>query len=899
MAVNSFKPNFSLLRRFTLILLLSLIYSWITPLNAASSGFGDLGVKARPRESQRNSTPHSDSGFEDLGVKSIPGNTNAYLAGNPLDHASNFAGKLFACERQLESALEAIPKGPVSRTNSKYKKSVRKLITETRNFQSVLRSFVRSSTRRGLESEFESIERSFKLVVSGANKAIKASGYYLEGDVRKEPYFETLYKDLLADAKSQIDCAVHYTLRGEGLQVIVKPTNFKEIVDASSAKLREQFQEKVSEIAIESIMHSRLPKPKTVAREALKLTAGNYHEFLSNLRDLPRNTLGRSFAVALMQTNGKLLGTPLGQAVKKYHHIQYLRKGTPMRELVLTTFRAKLKKLMFGRSGKISLSLTKKRLLIKAGQGVLINIAMEILLPKLKEAFRPKGNLDHRMDISIGTLREAMNRLNSLGLERGAANVHLTVVKNTCLDAIGTLNATRFLKRDTLRSLGNKGKLIERYYKNLDQLPLSRWEPGPALKLGPPGWETMAIQAYNENMGIIKENQNDSLFMKAIDFFVASRKLEHTIQRTKARFILENGEKLQQASERLQALPYVMDSLQQLMRSLETSTDTRVFFIVPPRYSPDGISYYKGRFPMVSLLPSLRYFDPLQKTNLDENRLKSDSLGLLVLDAGKVYRKKYLVEISVGDVSRFVFVNPLVYPHHGSSKFRLENGKYTVGVSIYTEEGRKLYFEYALVVHCDNQKETASIKGSEKQANEYLDKFNEKVKKYKAGQVKKISALWSASLAHRYWVKYFQNLALYSADTKFLKEVLKNVLYFDRLARDYILNHERNLLDKRKKLHMLTLNTLQHFKKIGDEEAYGQAKAYFNKYREFLYHGQNLGRGQQIGSEVEAYLVLGEFAISLGKIREGVGFLQKAKGLMSPGRLKRKLWLHTLPEDYR
>jgi len=889
---------FSFRRLPIFVLLFLLPHLSAPPLRASSSGFADIEVQAKPKTTGTGASHDGNPGFGDVETRSIP-RDNISPSDTHIDNASKFARKLFDCEKGLDAAVSAIPKGPVNRTNARYKKSIRNLIKETRNFQSILRSFVRSPTRRGLQTEFESIERSFKLVVSGANKAIRASGHYLEDDVKREPYFETLYRDLLADARAQIDYALHYTLRGEGLQVIVRPANFKEIVDASSAKLREQLQGKLSEIAVESITHGRLPKPKTVATEALKLAGDNYYGLLSNLRDLPRNTLGHSFALALVQANGKLLGTPLGQAVRQYRHIQDLRKGAPMKELILTTFRARLKRIIFGRSGKISLSLTKRRLLIQAGQGILINIAMEILLPKLKEAFRPKDNLGRRMEISIGTLRDAMNRLNSLGIDRGAANVHLTVVKNTCLDAIGTLNATRFLKRDITRALGDKAKLIERYYENLEQLPLSRWEPGSALKLGPPGREAMAIEAYDENMGIIKENRNDSLFMKAIDLFVTIKKLEHTIQRTRARFILENGEKLQQASEKLQALPYLLNSLQQLMRSLETSTDSRIFFIVPKKYSADGTCYHKGPYATVSLLPSLRYFDPVQKTNFGESQTKTNALHVVFNQAGKVYRRKYLVEISVGDESRFVFVNPMAYPYYGSSKFRLENGKYKVGVSIYTEEGRKLYFEYALVVDYHYQTGTAYIQRSEKKANEYLDKFNEAAKKYNAGQVKKDLVLGYANLARRFWGEHFQHLALYSTGTELLKQTLENVLYFDRLARDYLLNYEKNPQEKKRKLYWLTMKTLQYFSDIGDEEAYGQAKAYFNKYKKFLYHGQKLGKGQQIGSEVGAYLVLGEFAISLGKIHEGVAFLKKAKSLMPPDKLKRKIRLRTLPEDYR
>ena len=866
---------------------------------AEHRGFTDQGVKSGPRGAAEK-TPALNkpgSGFRDLGVQS---NFRAVLRSDYVNKASKYAQKLFQCEKRLESSVKALPDGPVSLSDENYRNSLRDFIREIEEYQTVLRSFISSPTRRGLKTEFRSIERSFNLIIEGREKAVKASAYYTEDDVRKEPYFKSLYGQLMKDARHQIHQAVQYSLRGQGLQFIVKPVGFKEVVDASSERLMSKTTEKISHLVVQSIKTGRLAPPNELAKEMGGVATGGYRELVRSLKNMPRNTIGHLLAVALENANAKLIGTPLGELGRQYHRIERARSGAPMKELIRTTFKARLRKLLFGKSSNIRLKLLSKRLIVEAGQGVLINIALEILLPKLKEAFRPKGNLERRLKISTGTLKEAMGKLNSLGIDKGAINVRLSVVRDSCFDAIGTLNASRFLEKDVYRALGHKAQFAKKYRENLEALPLSRWAPHTAFKLGRPNGKPWVMKAYDENIEIIKQNQDDKLFMATIDFIVAHKLLEHTIERTRLRFMLDREEEFQFASEIFGTLPDIIRQLKKLEGDSALSGEKRVFFIIPPGGSPDGTFLYTGPYGKVPLLPYLMYIDPTQETSLEEGRIRAGALNVFRSVSAKAYLNKHLVKTTVGKESRFVFVEPRMLYKIGTSKFRLKNGNYTVAVIFYCETGEKLFFEYPLVVNRGESRGADRIRRARINAYKDLSRFNEEAKKFEAGQTTRKQALGWAKKAHESWLKYSKNLSLYCQDRKELEAAAKNVLFFYPYAREYVstYGYEKRPGMKQDRLYRLSHDTFSCLTEIVDDQSYAQASAFFNKNMKYFYMRKS-PNSNEVVFDVRSYVKLAELAVSLGKIEEGRALLLRAKRFVPGGRKSLPRELRILPEDYR
>lgn len=94
------------------------------------------------------------------------------------------------------------------------------------------------------------------------------------------------------------------------------------------------------------------------------------------------------------------------------------------------------------------------------GNGIVVRLAQELILdwlgekvwPKIREALRPKGNHEPRVDVSLGTLEESRRELNALGSDEDPSKVELSKVRAAVDKAEQRLAATRYLEGDLKRA---------------------------------------------------------------------------------------------------------------------------------------------------------------------------------------------------------------------------------------------------------------------------------------------------------------------------------------------------------------------------------------------------------------------------------------------------------------
>jgi hypothetical protein len=113
---------------------------------------------------------------------------------------------------------------------------------------------------------------------------------------------------------------------------------------------------------------------------------------------------------------------------------------------------------------KLVVNFTGSGLVIQFAQEVVIEWLGDTLWPKLREAFRPKGNIEGRLTQSLATLEASRRELNALGSGAGgAAKVELREVQATVDRAWVRLAATRYLERDIKKSGGDEpyGRLLD------------------------------------------------------------------------------------------------------------------------------------------------------------------------------------------------------------------------------------------------------------------------------------------------------------------------------------------------------------------------------------------------------------------------------------------------------
>lgn len=99
------------------------------------------------------------------------------------------------------------------------------------------------------------------------------------------------------------------------------------------------------------------------------------------------------------------------------------------------------------------LALTGNELVIRFVQKVVLKWVKHDLYPRLREELRPKGNLEPRLDVSLGTLEAARLALHKLGSgARSPADVPLDTVRRALNRATAAQAATKYLERDIKRA---------------------------------------------------------------------------------------------------------------------------------------------------------------------------------------------------------------------------------------------------------------------------------------------------------------------------------------------------------------------------------------------------------------------------------------------------------------
>ena len=95
---------------------------------------------------------------------------------------------------------------------------------------------------------------------------------------------------------------------------------------------------------------------------------------------------------------------------------------------------------------------TGNRLVLMLLQNTILDWAENKLWPELREAFRPKGNLEYRVNISVGTMQQARRRLFDMSKGRDPGLIPLDEVLRELNRAAGTVHASRYLEKDLLRA---------------------------------------------------------------------------------------------------------------------------------------------------------------------------------------------------------------------------------------------------------------------------------------------------------------------------------------------------------------------------------------------------------------------------------------------------------------
>ena len=141
-----------------------------------------------------------------------------------------------------------------------------------------------------------------------------------------------------------------------------------------------------------------------------------------------------------------------------------LRGFTSMKAAMQLQARRKIRNLV----SELVMDFTGNRLVLMLLQNTILDWAENQLWPHLREAFRPKGNLAYRVDVSEGTMEQARRRLFNLSKDRDPGLVPLDEVVRELDRAAGTVNATRYLEKD-LRVSGDEN-LRGRFNRERDNL---------------------------------------------------------------------------------------------------------------------------------------------------------------------------------------------------------------------------------------------------------------------------------------------------------------------------------------------------------------------------------------------------------------------------------------------
>lgn len=124
--------------------------------------------------------------------------------------------------------------------------------------------------------------------------------------------------------------------------------------------------------------------------------------------------------------------------------------GMPLRGFrsMKAAFRLQARRKIRELVAELVVDFTGNRLVIMLLQNIVLDWAENQLWPQLREAFRPKGNLPHRVDVSVGTMQQARRSLFELSKNLDPGLVPLNDVLRELNRAAGTVHATRYLERD-------------------------------------------------------------------------------------------------------------------------------------------------------------------------------------------------------------------------------------------------------------------------------------------------------------------------------------------------------------------------------------------------------------------------------------------------------------------
>lgn len=121
-----------------------------------------------------------------------------------------------------------------------------------------------------------------------------------------------------------------------------------------------------------------------------------------------------------------------------------LRGFRSMKAALRLQARRKIRELV----AELVVDFTGNRLVLMLLQNTILDWAENQLWPQLREAFRPKGNLEHRVDISVETMQQARRRLFQLSAGRDPGLIPLDEVLQELNRAAGTVHASRYLEKD-------------------------------------------------------------------------------------------------------------------------------------------------------------------------------------------------------------------------------------------------------------------------------------------------------------------------------------------------------------------------------------------------------------------------------------------------------------------
>ena len=851
-------------------------------VKAKEDGFKDEGIisgsQDKNREKDGSKSQLADqSGFQDEGLADRPRDTEEKdVQEEPVDRVSPCYQRLAASEKSLEKTLGALPSGPVERSSKRYQESGKAFLKAVESFHGALECFVHSSSRRGLPSEFKIIENCRQLVDKGVDQLMKAGNFHMDDSIKKKSELATLFKEMMADTKSRIEEAVKATLQGQGIEAVMKPEGAKEVSETAITKFEKDLKNYQADLAWKLILVGEIPSLKKVAKDLRIMTGKNVRELVDALKELPKDTLGYHASRYLAEANWKVVGKPLGQTLSVVHTVKELK-----RETVRSAFRSGIDRIIRNKAAQIAVRLSSNEMVVMLAGNAIYNVALEVIWPKLREEFRPKGNIERRIEVSTGTLREAMNRLNSLGFGENHKKVdfRLSVVKETCNQVMGIHHATRYLVKDIEKTLNKDQRdAATKYLANLESIPYSRWEPEAASKLGPPTGDNefgVKKEAYAQNMETLKSYKSDPGFINIIKYFVTMKQLERTINRTRMRFMLDREEDFEAAGKILKGLDYHIFVIR---RALEVEEDERIFFAVAPTMAEktsltgEKIGNPPTFYNQTIVFSRVYYFNPIAKATPQSGSMRETKVSLLEdtstttvnpFQSAKVYERAHLLELDCAGMKRFHYIKPVLESGRhwiiwGRNELPLPDGQHPVTVTMYSEEGIQERFQYHLIVQRDRNKARQDLARCKNDIQYNLNSL-------RTARDPKVRNGIGSSLRRDYLNLLYSLQSLGVLDVQQKWQALREALRYEPMAIESY-RGGTNRAYAQKQIDGMIFDSMWAFELIEEQGAYGEAKKYFMQRR-------------NIASLPRQIMIIGELA----NMATTLGMFQEARSMVDNG----------------